>query len=956
MLRAVALACTVTLSATSVLAMGRPLQVDDIFALRDVEDPRISPDGASVAYTVTTLDAKKDGSDTDVYLASLAGGDAVRITGSDKAETSPRFSPDGKWLAFLSEREGKETQVWLLPLAGGEARKLTDLKSSVSFIAWSPDSTRLALVTRDADPDEVEEETKGEDKKTPQPILVKRRQFKRDGTGYLSERRHHLHVVDVRSKTSFQLTSGAFDDGEPAWSPDGRSVAFTSNRTPDPDSNQNTDIFVVDAYSGAVARAVATTPGEDRSPAWSPDGKTIAYVAGGDPKDLWYGASHLALVPAQGGPAKPLTAVLDRNVFSPRFSADGTSIFFLIEDGGNQHLARVPVSGGSVERVVAGEREVLAFDVGPKDELVFLENTPQMPPEVSALRGNEVRRVTKTNADFLKNIALGEVRRLAAKSPDGTAVDGFVVLPPGYRNGEKVAAILWPHGGPASQYSTGFDLMHQVLAAAGYAVIAPNPRGSTGYGTAFSRAIWADWGNKDYMDVMAAVDAAVAAGIADPGRLGVGGWSYGGIMTDYIVTKTSRFKAAASGASMANMLAGYGTDHYQYEWEAEVGLPWKAKEAWLKLSSSFFEVEKITTPILYMCGERDMNVPLLATEQLYQAVKRLGKVETELVVYPGQWHGIETPSYRKDRLERYLAWFDKHLRPGKATAKEEGKPEARSLLGTPLFPPEIAADARKGLEENLAKAQADFIKNPDNADSIIWLGRRLGYLGRFRDAIDVVSRGITKFPEDIRMYRHRGHRYITVREFDKAIADLGKAAELIVKKKLPDAMEPDGAPNARNIPTSTSHFNVYYHLGLAHYLKGDFAAAETAYRECMKYSKQPDSLVATSDWLYMTLRRASKQEEAAKVLEPIRADLDVIESTQYLDRLLLYKGEKKAEDLLGQGGDGVGLATSGYGVGNWYLVNGENEKAREVFRRVVSGPQWPAFGFIAAEADLARMK
>ncbi len=663
MLRAVALACTVTLSATSVLAMGRPLQVDDIFALRDVEDPRISPDGASVAYTVTTLDAKKDGSDTDVYLASLAGGDAVRITGSDKAETSPRFSPDGKWLAFLSEREGKETQVWLLPLAGGEARKLTDLKSSVSFIAWSPDSTRLALVTRDADPDEVEEETKGEDKKTPQPILVKRRQFKRDGTGYLSERRHHLHVVDVRSKTSFQLTSGAFDDGEPAWSPDGRSVAFTSNRTPDPDSNQNTDIFVVDAYSGAVARAVATTPGEDRSPAWSPDGKTIAYVAGGDPKDLWYGASHLALVPAQGGPAKPLTAVLDRNVFSPRFSADGTSIFFLIEDGGNQHLARVPVSGGSVERVVAGEREVLAFDVGPKDELVFLENTPQMPPEVSALRGNEVRRVTKTNADFLKNIALGEVRRLAAKSPDGTAVDGFVVLPPGYRNGEKVAAILWPHGGPASQYSTGFDLMHQVLAAAGYAVIAPNPRGSTGYGTAFMNLDNTTKRMDSVTDLAHAAYWLRDQKKGDAKRLAVYGGSYGGFMVLAQVTHYPDLWAAGINVvgicNFVTFLEKTGAYRRAHR-EQEYGNLREHRE-FLERISPLHHVGKIKCPMLVIHGANDPRVPVEEAEQIVAALKKRN-IPVEYLRYEDEGHGLAKLKNRLDAYPKMADFLDRYLK------------------------------------------------------------------------------------------------------------------------------------------------------------------------------------------------------------------------------------------------------------------------------------------------------
>ena len=242
-------------------------------------------------------------------------------------------------------------------------------------------------------------------------------------------------------------------------------------------------------------------------------------------------------------------------------------------------------------------------------------------------------------------------------------------------------------------------------------------------------------------------------------------------------------------------------------------------------------------------------------------------------------------------------------------------------------------------------------------EAVIWLGRRIGYLNRFRDAIDVFSRGIARHPDEIRLYRHRGHRYITVREFDKAIADLEKATRLIAEKNIPDAIEPDGAPNALNIPTSTSHFNIWYHLGLAYYLKGDFENALRAYRECMKYSVgSDDRLVATSDWLYMTLRRLGRKAEADEVLKPITTGLTVIEDTSYWHRLLMYKGLKTPEELLGPQADPVDLATYGYGVGNWYLYNGQTERARAVFRKVTAGPQWNAFGFIAAEMDLARMK
>jgi tetratricopeptide (TPR) repeat protein len=288
----------------------------------------------------------------------------------------------------------------------------------------------------------------------------------------------------------------------------------------------------------------------------------------------------------------------------------------------------------------------------------------------------------------------------------------------------------------------------------------------------------------------------------------------------------------------------------------------------------------------------------------------------------------------------------------------ERPPEATSLLGVPLHPPEIPAERRRVLEDNLVRAVLDFVRDPRAADSFIWLGRRLAYLGRYRDAIAVYTRGLEAHPDDFRLLRHRGHRYVTVREFDNAVADLERATRLI--RNVPDAVEPDGDPNPRGIPTSTSHFNIWYHLGLAYYLQGDFENARRCYRECLAFSTgSPDRLVATSDWLYMTLRRLGRDAEAAEVLAPIRRDLPVIENTVYLSRLLLYKGEKTPEELLGAGGDdAVAVATNGYGVGNWYLVNGQPERAREVFERVVftKGPQWAAFGFIAAEAELARRR
>jgi dipeptidyl aminopeptidase/acylaminoacyl peptidase len=650
-----------------VAAETRALKADDLFSVRDVDDPRLSPDGQWVAYTVRTDSLEKDKSDTDVWMAPLAGGEAVRVTSSEKSESDARFSPDGRYLAFLSSRDGDHSQVFLIDRRGGEAQRLTDYKADVSSLAWSPDSKRLALVVSDVDPNEPKDGAKKDEDATEKPIVIHRLKFKSDGNGYLSDVRSHVYVFDVAAKSSVQVTSGAWDDDAPAWSPDGKQIAFTSNRTADADLNENEDVFVVAAAAGATARALTTGVATDAQPAWSPDGQWIAFAEGGsDVEDTIYTANHVALVPAAGGAVKPLTLALDRNVSKPRFSGDGKQVLFLLEENGEQHLARITLATGAVDRPVGGERAVYDYDLGAKGEIVVAESTYRAPTEISLVTSAGLRRLTTTNDAFVKEVALANVRKLQATSPDGTKVDFFLALPVDYKPGTRLPLLVRPHGGPAEQDAAAFDFDWHYYASHGYAVVMPNYRGSTGYGKAHSRAIWAAWGDKDLMDVIASVDHVIAMGIADPERLGVGGWSYGGYLTNYAITKTSRFKAAVSGASGFAMLANYGTDDLQYWWEKELGLPWKNAALWNKLSP-IFDVEKVTTPTLVLCGAADMRVPLLNSEQLYQSLKRRG-VDTELVIYPGQYHSIRTPSYRKDRLERSLAWYDRLLKPAGGTS------------------------------------------------------------------------------------------------------------------------------------------------------------------------------------------------------------------------------------------------------------------------------------------------
>ncbi len=650
----------------------RRLTVADLAALREVSDPRISPDGEWVVYTVRTQDLKQDQRTSDLWMSRWDGTRTIRLTFSKESEQKPRWSPDDQHLAFLSSRgmEGEIDQVWLMNRAGGEAERITDLKGGVTDYAWSPDSQRLALLARDPQPSAPDGKDKAE-KKTPLPIVIDRFHFKQDRRGYQDRRRNHLYLFDLSGRKAEVLTPGDFDEALPSWSPDGSAIAFVSKRGGDADRHNNYDIYVIEARIGAAARQLTTfegadsEPGRDSPPAWSPDGKFIAYLQGGPDKLIYYAVHQLAVIPAAGGTARLLAPRLDRNVSKPRWSADGASILFLLEDDRSSLLARIPAAGGPVERMLPGGRDISSFDSGPGEKIALLSSGPHEPFEVFALDGipprSEPRPLSRQNQELLAALKLGSVEEISFNSKDGTAIHGFVVKPPDYQAGRKYPTLLRIHGGPVNQFSHRFNFEWQFFAAHGYVVVAANPRGSSGRGEAFASAIYADWGNKDAQDVLAAVDYAVAQGIADPDRLGIGGWSYGGILTNYTIAQDTRFKAAVSGASISNLLAGYGTDQYSRHYEAELGTPWRNLDVWMRLSFPFLRAERIVTPTLFLCGEKDFNVPLLNSEQMYQALRSLGR-DTQLIIYPGQFHDISKPSYMRDRLERNLAWYDRYLK------------------------------------------------------------------------------------------------------------------------------------------------------------------------------------------------------------------------------------------------------------------------------------------------------
>ena len=658
------------LSATAVSAAERrTLTSDDINALREVSDPQVSPDGDWVAYTVRTADPVKDKRISHLWMASWDGKRQLQLTYSEHSEHTPRWSPDGKYISFLTARgaDDEPEQLWLLDRTGGEASPLTGFNGDVLDYAWSPDGQRLALIVADEDPNRKK---KGEEDKTPPPIVIDRYYFKEDETGYLGKQRQHLYVLDVASRKAQLLTPGEYDEGWPAWSPDGRQIAFFSKRGADPDRSNEFGLYVIAAQPGGTPRLLTKFQGDsgDASsmapPSWRPDGRELAFVAAGDPKLIYYSTHHLAVVSADGGQPRILTRSLDRNVMGPVWARNGRSIYFLVEDDRNQHLARIDTGDNSIERLVDGRRETSEFDVGGKERIAVLDGIVEAPEAVYAYEEHRYRRLTHHNDDWLGAVKLGATEEISFPSKDGTRINGFIVKPPDYRPGRRYPTLLWIHGGPVSQYANSFTVAWQVFASYGYVVLGANPRGSSGRGEAFATAIYADWGNKDVEDVLAAVDYAVKQGVADPDRLGVGGWSYGGILTNYVIAKDTRFKSATSGASISNILAGYGTDMYVREYEAELGTPWKNTDTWLKLSYPFLHADRIKTPTLFQCGSSDFNVPLLNSEQMYQALRSLG-VETQLVIYPDQYHGLTKPSYLRERMQRYLDWHGKHLQPSR---------------------------------------------------------------------------------------------------------------------------------------------------------------------------------------------------------------------------------------------------------------------------------------------------
>ncbi|MCH8814244.1 MAG: S9 family peptidase [Chloroflexi bacterium] len=671
----------------------RRMRPDDHYLFRNVSDPQISPNGKLVAYVQSWSDRDADETRMAIYVAPADGRSPVRRITQGDHDHSPRWSPDGKYLAFVSSRSDKN-QLFVAPLDGGDPRQLTTAKHGISQPAWSPDGRRIAYSARVG-------RHKSEADKTPieraAPRVIRDLRYKLDGIGFFDERRLKIFVVDVQSGKQKQITKGDYFDDQPAWSPSGRSIAFVSDRQPKRHERQwRSDVWVVPA-TGGRPRKVTRSRGSAAQPTFSPNGRQIAFVGHENGDSGLAKNVQMTVVSAAGrGAPIPVSESIDRSVAGwPAFafgrtfewSRDGKSLLFLAADRGTQALYRADVKGKMVVKVLDGERQIEGFSLGPNGRLIaFGAVWLTQPPEIytTTLNGrSREANVSHANDELKSAVALGRVERVKSRGRDGLEIESFALYPAGYKRGKAIPLALNVHGGPHGYHPSRGWSDFQSLAAAGYVVLLPNPRGSVSYGETFSERVVRDWGGEDYEDIMGAVDTMVGRGIADPDRLYIGGYSYGGFMGTWAVGHTDRFAAAVVGAPVSNQVSMFGTgDIPLFDIHEIGGTPLDDPDEY-RLRSPVTYLEKVRTPVLLVHHEGDLRCPIGQSEEIFHALKVLGR-EVEFVRYPGGFHtyNTHTPSQVIDRIERTLAWYKSHASRRRSAKKPIAKAVARPSVAS----------------------------------------------------------------------------------------------------------------------------------------------------------------------------------------------------------------------------------------------------------------------------------
>jgi dipeptidyl aminopeptidase/acylaminoacyl peptidase len=999
-------------------AAQRPFTLDDALDAPSWSVGDLTRDGRWLAATVTarraslTVTYRRDGDPTwirpsreQLYVIESATGVRTAVLPQPRTIASHAWSPDGSHLAIIAAAtEPMELLIWdraarrlrTMALPGGQTI------AENSTVQWSANGRRVHVAVRSAA--WRTRVTADFARLTAGPITVM------DGTGPFLDWDALRRESFVRGVSSVDVVSGTVTPVIPeqrliAWqvSEDDSVVSYQ------PDITAKTDydvIFGTDSRletrgvnSGTPTVVLPTVKGVTLL--WAPDRRRYAYVKDGV---LWSGVAGRGSAALIAGDTSKADTSADtrarrmRERFTPvRFDPTGSALvarnragLWLIDlrtlqrasilagddsllttprvtvaavarDGGTVHLTsasrttwdrrvlRWTRAGGRVDTLLADNRMPGGFAIArDADVAVWSSAASNRLPEVfvanSALQSP--RQLSDAGQAF-RGVAMARTELLTYHDADGSTRNAVVYLPADFRPGEKRPTVF-------EVYEEFFDDRYAALAnlltSRGYVYVNP----SVGFETGYPGEAW-------LKGVTAAANAVVERGIADSSRLGLQGTSYGGYATNLLITQTNRFRAAVNVSGKVDIISFY-TDsprlgvrntHAAEKSQDRLGATlWEQPQKYVAHSAVMF-ADRIRTPLLLITGKEDHNVPADNTREMYYALRRLGRT-VSWVNYTEGGHGWPASSERdyRDYWQRISEWYDRWLKRWDNTRLAE----ATSLFGEPLVPSAVTGPTRERLATNLAAAKRAYDRTPSDADSIIWYARRLGYLGQYRDAITVLTQGVAQHPGDARMYRHRGHRYISVRQFDDATRDLETAARLV--RGQADSVEPDGAPNARNIPTSTLHSNIRYHLGLARYLSGDFAGALAMYDTDRREAKTPDALVAASYWTYMILRRLGREREAAAILEPISPSMDIIENQAYHRLLLLNKGVLPVDSLVARGGEAaLDDVTVGYGVGNWHFYNGRRAEAEAMWRRVVSGrSQWPAFGYIAAEADLRRME
>ena len=645
---------------------SRGIRPEDYFAFKSLNDVRFSPDGSTIAFVVGTIDQKQNRRHNAIWTVPADGSrEPSQLTTSSQPSTNPRWSPDGKFIAFVSARavpgdaagETQKNQIWVLPLSGGEPRRVTNLQNGVTSFAWSPDSTRFVCLSQSGPSDKA---------KSPSDVRHYRHaNYKFNDTGWFDDKRSHLWVVEIATGIAKQITSGDdWNDTDPQWSPDGKKIAFVSDRTGrEFDEGRNKDIWVIDAAGGSLTK-ISQSDEPDTSPRWSPDGKMIAFLSAlqrrAHPK-IW-------LAPSQGG-VMPRLAVDNLDVIPTalRWAEAGRALYFETGIKGTTHLLRADIEARRASQVTTGERTIRLADINDKTgRMAYAVNDPTHLDDlyIANLNGQNEHQLTHLNAELFTGLQLAHVERVPFKGADGWDVDGFLMKPIGWEPGKKYPMVLSIHGGPAGMY--GFDWFHefQVYAAQGWAVFFTNPRGSTGYGERFDRGVQLHWGDKPFTDLMNGVDGVLAKNPwIDAERLGVTGGSYGGFMTNWIVSHTTRFKAAVTLRSISNFISDDGTRDGAYGHSEDFGGDIFERFETYWDTSPLKYVKNVKTPTLVMHSDMDFRVPIEQGEQWFRALQHFG-VPSEIVFFPRENHNLTRsgePAHLVESLKWQVYWFDRYL-------------------------------------------------------------------------------------------------------------------------------------------------------------------------------------------------------------------------------------------------------------------------------------------------------